>query len=255
MKRTLWFACLFACLAAVAWGQSLPWPGPGGAGCSGCPTLIYNGSASQTTGGGFISGGATYTAFPVGPAAANRTVLVMAVFRHGPVSPEVINSVTIGGISASNVAQTFNSAGANYTLMYMWVANVPTGTTANIVVTYSASIDRADGVQVWSAYGLSSTTPVASASSLSTTVSPLSLNVSAGGIVVASTWSFTPVVSPPCAWAGVTANGDILTDPSGAQLMSAASANFVPAASPRTVSCTYNATSGFEPAALSVSFR
>ena len=221
------------------------------------PALLFETILSSTTGGGGIKSGVTYSSVPIGPAAANRTVIVAAALRENGV--ETISSVTIGGISATNGgspgfkcnSQTF------VTCMYVWEATVPTGTTANIVVTYTNPVDSADGLAVWSAYGLTSNTPTATANSVSTTAPSLNLNVSAGGIVVAATWTIQ-VPSVACAsWTGVTAQGEVLGDPgtSPAEFMDAASASSLVAGTPRTVGCTYNGTSTNEPVAFAASFR
>lgn len=218
------------------------------------PPLSFKGLFSQTTGGGFTSGGATYTAVPIGPAAANRTVMLFATIREA--SGNTIDTVTIGGVSAVNMGHTFNS-NVGVTLIYLWVATVPTGTTADIIVTYSGAIDRADGLSVYVTYGLNSNTPTATASSILTNGPALSLPVSLGGFIIAAAYTFhCPSVA--VSWSGVVADGEILTDPSPStlpQILSSASTSLCPAASPRTVSGTYNGTSTDEPVALSAAFR
>lgn len=218
------------------------------------PTLAFQTILSSTTGGGGSKAGVTYTATPIGPAATNRTIICGAVLREN--GGEQIASVTIGGISATNVSHVFNS-NVFVTTMYFWVASVPTGTTADIVVTYTNPVDSADGLAVWAAYGLNSNTPTDTAGSISATAPSLNVVVADGGFVLATTWTLQVPSVAVASWTGVTAKGEVLGDPgtSPAEYFSAASASDLAAASPRAVSATYNGTSTFEPCALAVSFR
>lgn len=215
------------------------------------PIVTFQGLFSTTTGGGGVKAGETYTAAPLGVPAANRTIIVCCSLRENGV--ETIASVTIGGISATNVGQTFNS-GTFVTGMVFWVAAVPTGTTGNIVVTYTNPVDSADGCAIWAAYGLTSTTPTALAHDFSTTAPNVSLNVSDGGCILACTW-VQSVPSVATRWTGITANAEVVGDPITTQICSAGSLANLAAASPRTVSATYNGTSSAETCAFAASFR
>lgn len=218
------------------------------------PTLVFNTVLSSTTGGGGVKAGVTYSSVPISTAAANRTIILAAALRENGI--QTIATITVGGVSATNVGRACNS-GTFATCMDIWVAAVTTGTTATIVVTYSASVDAADGLGVWSAYGLTSSTPTATANSFSTTAPSLNLNVSAGGLVVAASWTIQ-VPSVACAaWTGVAPQGEVLGDPgtSPAEFFDVASASNLTAGAPRTVGCTYNGTSTNEPVAFAASFR
>lgn len=246
-------AGLFLCLAlACAQAQSIAFPGPGLTVAISAPTLVFTNNVTLTAAGGGIVTGRSYPGVPISTAAANRTIIVMDGFRDSPNCP--LASMTIGGISATRVAQQTNSA-ANTTIMSAWVAAVPTGTTATIVTTYCTSIDSAEGLGVYAAYGLLSTTPTAIAGSNSSTAPGLSLNVNSGGIVIAAAWALGQS-GTMCSWTGVTSDYNMITDPtSTSQIMAGASVSGASVATPKTVSCTYGTTSSGEAAALAISLR
>jgi hypothetical protein len=97
-------------------------------------------------------------------------------------------SVSIGGNAAT--VHTFSSGGINNPYVGIASLVVTTGTTANIVVTYSAGSAGGGGFGVYTLTGLSSTTPVATAQHyLDTAVTPdsLSLATSSGGVIIVGT--------------------------------------------------------------------
>lgn len=96
----------------------------------------------------------TLSSKALGAAAANRSVLVMC----GGVDNATVfgvNSVTVGGVSATEQADRSdgNSCAAIYT------AAVPTGTTGDIVVTFSEAIANMRWAAWLPVYGLTSLTP------------------------------------------------------------------------------------------------
>ena len=85
---------------------------------------------SQTASDGSASNLTAYTfsGLSLGVAATNRKiVVVVGGFADGG---ETISSVTVGGISAEPVI----SQAATNTFLEMWQADVPTGTTGDVVV-------------------------------------------------------------------------------------------------------------------------
>jgi hypothetical protein len=79
----------------------------------------------------------------LGTADADRYVIVAIPLFTG-VSNLTISSVTIGGVSATKInGETFYSAtSTNRSLVDFWKANVPTGTTGDIVITPSTTAPR-----------------------------------------------------------------------------------------------------------------
>jgi hypothetical protein len=140
----------------------------------------------------------TFTTRAIGTAAANRVVVIScSMEQSGPSGLPTVASVTIGGISATQVATVTASDGTE--VLEMWEAAVPTGTTATIVVNLNNDSEFC-AMGVWAVYG-AGTTKYNSATSNSTG-SPISasINSPAGGVIIAAsaiggggTWTWTNV--------------------------------------------------------------
>lgn len=91
----------------------------------------------------------TFSAQAIGTAAADRRVHVgVGATQNSP----TISSVVIGGVTATqNIATTLGTAST----VGIFTANVPTGTTADVVVTFTGSTNRC-GIAVWTSTGLTS---------------------------------------------------------------------------------------------------
>lgn len=251
MKAIITVLCLWLALT-VAQAQSVAFPGPGLTTNVPAPTLTFTDNVTQTAAGGGVVTGRTYNNVAIGADVAGRAVVVMDGFRDVGNCP--LASMTLNGIGATRVAQQINTA-AGTTIISVWVATGISSTLANIVTTYCANVDSAEGLGVYATYGLLSTTPTAIAGSNSTTAPSLNLNVNSGGIVIAGAWALGQS-GTLCTWTGVTGDYNMQTDPSSTvQIMAGASVSGASVATPRTVSCTYGTTSTFEPAAIAVSFR
>src|SRR5262245_20931698 len=92
---------------------------------------------------------ATATGASIGTASALRLVLV-GVTVEADVD---LNSCTIGGITATVGPQGRDTGGTPDNVCRFFYATVPTGTTADIVVTASASISQTGRVSVWAVTG------------------------------------------------------------------------------------------------------
>lgn len=103
----------------------------------------------------------TFSAVNIGSPDAGRTVFV-AVTGAGTAG-RTITGVTIGGVSATQAIQQAHSASES-AVVAIFAADVPTDSTADIVVTWSAGQLRT-GIGVWTANGISSLTPVDTATS------------------------------------------------------------------------------------------
>lgn len=216
------------------------------------PTLTFTGNVTQTGGSGGIATGRSYPNVPISADLPGRIIIVLDGFRDNGNCP--LASLTVNGISATRVAQQINTS-TNTTITSMWVVAGVTSTLANIVTTYCGNVDSAEGLGVYAAYNLSSPVPTQTAGSNSSTAPSLNLNVSPDGFVIAAAWALGQS-GTMCSWTGVTGDYNMITDPtSTSQIMAGASASGLTAASPRTVSCTYGATSSGEASALAASFR
>jgi hypothetical protein len=105
------------------------------------PTLTYRGFSTA----GASSSPVTYTSQPIGPATSDRVVFVITWGLNAAVRS--VTGITIGGVDATLVIG--NASAATQTL-YMYRATVPTGTTANVVVTWSGSLSNT-GIVIYTA--------------------------------------------------------------------------------------------------------
>lgn len=93
------------------------------------PTWTATGNpASQNTGTTSV----TFTAVPIGTASADR--IVVALYN----STAVATGMTIGGVTATKAIDELTGISG----LQMWYAAVPTGTTANIVVTAGGAMSN-----------------------------------------------------------------------------------------------------------------
>lgn len=130
--------------------------------------------------------------FVIGPAAAGRRVIIGFVVSGSNAYP----TVTVGGVTASHVAsepRTANRVG-------IYIAIVPTGETATVVVTHGSSVIA--GVGVWTATGMTSSATLETEDFTMTTSSAANevMTTADGGIALAV--QFRSSGSP--GWNGVT---------------------------------------------------
>lgn len=123
----------------------------------------------------------TYT-FPsqnLGTASAGRYIVALIAGSSGT-SGRTISSVTIGGVSASQLG--FVSEAGSTRASSIWIAAVPTGTTGDVVITWSAGMGRC-GVGLYSLTGAQTTAfDTATATATSGTTLSDTINIPAGGV-------------------------------------------------------------------------
>ena len=123
----------------------------------------------------------TFTAQSIGTAASDRFILV-GVYAPANTNFGNITGVTIGGSPMTQLVQTEDASGFSDFAVYG--LSVPSGTTADIVVSLSGSPDRL-GIDVFRANSLSSTTPTATATLNTASVDLVqSITVQSGGIII-----------------------------------------------------------------------
>lgn len=150
-------------------------------------TLTYNGLRSTTS----AASAHTFSAVSLSTAASDRRVIV-SVCRN---TATTVSSVTIAGISAT-AAVTTGGAG-------IWIADVPTGTSGDIVVTFGSSVTGLL-IACYSAYGLKSSTARGTASAASAAlVHDLDVNAAKGGVIIAHSTK-TLAVAATTDWVGAT---------------------------------------------------
>jgi len=105
----------------------------------------------------------TFSACAIGAEDGSRRVIVFVAGRAGG---GTITGATIGGVTADIVVQVTNNAGGgNIAVSGIIIAAVPTGTTADVVVTFSTG-QATGGIGWWTARGMSSNTPIDSGTSV-----------------------------------------------------------------------------------------
>jgi hypothetical protein len=92
----------------------------------------------------------TFSSQAIGTADDNRYVIVAVHLQRSNTS-EIVNSLSVGGVSATLISSGTSNT-ANRSLVDFWKAAVPTGTTADVVVTLSAAAARC-AISVWSCIG------------------------------------------------------------------------------------------------------
>lgn len=168
----------------------------------------------------------TYTSAPIGTASSTRTVIVGVVYRSG--SGVTSASVTVGSTAATQIASTNPTTG-----VYLFTANVPSGTTANITASLTGSTPSRAGIHVWAAYDLiNPTSPTAIVYGSQTRPTVLNSNVTKGSIGVCVSYNND---STTFTYVGLTKNFDSYV--SGGSF-TCASENFAVTETPRTMSVT-----------------
>lgn len=141
----------------------------------------------------------SFTSQPFGTAQSDRYIIVGIGWAN--LNP-TISSVSIGGVSATNIATNANANGSSA----LYIALVPTGTSGNVDITFSGTTNLHCGIAIWSATGLTSTTAVSSGNSSASATPSVTLTTVAGGFAVAyahvgSNVSYSNTTVP---WTGVT---------------------------------------------------
>lgn len=132
----------------------------------------------------------TYAGVSIGAAASNRRVIVMGSTAS---SGNTISSVSIAGITDALTQTGTGSNTTGGTLTWVASAVVPTGTTGDIVVTYTAGNFTHAPISIWTVNNdllLSSTPTGGSDHPTSTTSTSASLTTALGGFTLMSAISF-----------------------------------------------------------------
>jgi hypothetical protein len=174
----------------------------------------------------------TFTSQDIGAADGTRLVVVAVVAAAGTASDPT--SVTIGGNGATKaVGRTESTIGT----VSIWYLAVATGTTANIVVNFSASHARC-GIGVFRLVNLVSNTPTATGTGGGSGITTANANVNVtgpNGIVVAVGNSTNTAVATHT-WTGVTESYDQTVEGTTAQ--SGGFASGLATETPRTINDT-----------------
>ena len=145
----------------------------------------------------------TFASQSLGSAATGRKIIVGV--GGSQTSGVAISSVTVAGVPATSIATNVAASGA-FNRSALYIADVPTGTTGDVVVTFASGVLRA-GVGVWAAYNLNSSTATSTGTSLSNPYSS-SLTVNAGGIAVCYAFTYFASGLPTHSYSGLTKDFD-----------------------------------------------
>lgn len=163
-------------------------------GMGGKPNLVLSSTGSQNA-------STTYT-FAAQGLGRSQTKRVIAISVEGMASHRTvlsISSATINGVSATvaiSAYQQFIDSIQRGTISAIIYAVVPTGTSGDVVITFNAAMTTV-GIQVFSLYNLSSSTPFHTASNVqgNSSFSSMALNIPAFGAAIGaysySDWSFS----------------------------------------------------------------
>lgn len=170
---------------------------PGISGLSGLGSSAKTVTYLSLTGSGVDASSYTLSGTSLGAPAADRYI-VAVVWTDAVAGSISISSVTIGGVSASLVT----SASTSGTVLAMYIANVPTGTTGDVVASFSATSDD-HHIALWALTGLTSTTPIDTDSNTSNAA--LTMTSEVGGVIIGAAWAADPITYT---WSGATENYD-----------------------------------------------
>jgi hypothetical protein len=175
----------------------------------------------------------SFSSVDFGSAQADRYIIVGIGYGSTTSDARSVSSVTIGGVSASQLTGYSGSNGAA-----LWIAAVPTGTSGTVAITMSGTCANL-GISAYRVAGLGSTTPVAaySAQTSSVTTSGSALATSAGGFVIAMLTHRDDANA--CSWVGVVKDFDAAaSDGASTRRLSSGHASKLGNAASRTIEAT-----------------
>lgn len=213
---------------------------------SGSPAITYTDTAVDTN----DLSSYTFTARSIGTAAADRRIIV-GIFARSSVSTTIaVSGVTVAGITAAVVPGTPAGGpnGSVSTETSLWIVDVPTGTTGDIVVTLNNTGSRC-AIALWSATGIVGSPSDVATYFVSGSNNTISLNadVLTGSIVVAIGGCNSSAVT--MTWTGATEDVDAAVETSR---YTAASHLSVGAETPRTFTATLSGNAGDRTGSLAV---
>lgn len=198
------------------------------------PSLVYLGNNIDTNSLSTY----TFASQPLGVEFSTRKIVVGVTTRINGTLTGTIDSVTVAGVAATQIANRRTASGADSYIANMYIVAVPTGTTGDIVVTTNAAAVNCY-VGFYSARNVSSTpfdTATAGATGGTSTVT-LDVDTLNGSIVIACGMNLNAGFT----WTGVTADN---TTVSGVYRLSTASHVTTSAETPRAVNASGFASGG-----------
>lgn len=190
---------------------------------------------------------------PIGTAAADRLVFACIVFSTDQ-STDDINSLTIGGVSASRVRREVISVGGGFFFVgEIWWAAVPSGTTATFDYNIDGNVPLTGSALQCVTYavtGANTTGPVAASqfASLSTALTnavSTTLSIPANGAALGHAWGVDANAAVTVAWSYLSEDFDNDFDIYGTGFSNAghSTASLAGAASSQAITATFSSTS------------
>lgn len=188
----------------------------------------------------------TFSSQSLGAADSERYIIVGISTRKAGTGSMTLNSVTIGGVSATISVQKQSTVDGDTCLSAIVIAKVPTGTTGDVVVTFSETVLRC-GITMYRAVDLASTT--ADDTGFGTADPPsTSIDIPATGLAIAE--SATGWTSVDGSWAGL--NPAHVTEVEG-MTMSGAMSAFDSSQTGHTITCDWSTEN--DPVIVAASFN
>jgi len=174
----------------------------------------------------------TFSSVAIGPADGKRAVIVGVCTRDLSSTADIGVTVTVGGITATEVITAVSTADSGRNEAALYLAIVPSGTSADVVITYNRATDRC-GIAVWSAYNLNSIVATDTATSTGLSSQTLDVDVQADGFAIGYSYANN---TPAWTWTGLTERFETVVEV--ALLESGADITLPAAATPRTITAT-----------------
>lgn len=204
-KRFIIFALSFALLMPpnIAAATSITLTGAGGltVAANASISLVANKTSADGSGPG---SSVTYTGVSLGASCNSKVVLVGVVWVDFTGSPNSISSMTVDGISATQVVN-YNVSPEHAAF---WIASGVTNTSGTIALTFNSGQGNS-GIFVYRLCDAQTTATQTNTSSSGNPASSLTLNIAAGG--VAASIAIIRVTSATFTWGGLTKDADQTT--------------------------------------------
>jgi hypothetical protein len=179
----------------------------------------------------------TYTFASQNLGAADSGRYIIAVVHCRSTSSATLSSASIAGVSATIVVQN-NTIGVTRNVSAIIIAAVPSGTTGDVVITFSSGALRC-GIQLYRVLGIDGL--AASDSDSSTAAAPsVSIDIPEGGIAIAGASSASG--SATCTWTNLDEDSDSIIESLFA--VTSASNEFATLQTGLTITATFTASSG-----------
>lgn len=163
----------------------------------------------------------TFSSQNIGTASADRYIIAAVNSRIAGTTANDVSGITIGGSAMDEIVQAQGTGDGNSCFGAIFALNVTSGTTADVVVTWTTTMLRC-GLALYSITGLANTTPHDTDSSVADNPS-VNLNVPATGHVISCSGSGNNTAT--ASWTELTEDHDTTVE--SAMQMTSASKSYV----------------------------